>query len=369
MKFVCTQENLNKGLGIASHIASRNVTLPILNNVLIKTEEGVIKLITTNLEIGISAVIRGKVEIPGEITIQAKLLADYINLLPRENVELNLEGDNLNIKCGSFKTFIKGLGSSDFPLIPEIERTEEIFLSAADFKKGLAQVMFSVAMDESRPEISGVFFHFNQTSLTLAGTDSYRLAEKKLALKTGPAEEKNIIVPLKTVQEVYRILSESAENEVSLFVSDNQILFKLNGEVELISRLIEGQYPDYQQILPASNKTKVKVNTNEFIKIIRSASLFCKPGINDVKVTVNCAHKNVVVASLNSSVGENVVTLPAEGTGEDNEAVFNFRYLLDGLNNLEAGEVNLELISPSSPGVFKPVGDDSYLYVIMPIRQ
>ena len=368
MKIICTQENLNKGLGAASHIASRNVTLPILNNILIKASKGMIKLMATNLEMGISAVIRGKIEREGEVTIQARLIADYINLLPRENVELNLEGDNLNIRCGNYKTFIKGLAAGDFPLIPEIEKKGEIVIEAGDLKKAIAQVMFAVTLDEARPEISGVYFSFSGKTLTMVGTDSYRLAEKKVNLKNGETENKNIIVPLKTIQEVYRILSDDFGNEVGLFVNHNQILFRFN-EVELISRLIEGQYPDYQQILPDNAKTQAKVNINDFMRVIKSASLFCKPGINDVKLAVLGEKKSIIVASLNSSVGENVVNVEAEVSGEDNEAVFNFRYLLDGLNNLDVAEVNLELISGNAPGVLKPAGDATYLYVVMPIRQ
>jgi len=356
-------------LGIASHIASRNVTLPILNNVLIKASDGMIKLMATNLEMGISAVIRGKVESEGEFTIQARLIAEYINLLPRENVELSLEGDNLNIKCGNYKTFIKGMAAGDFPLIPEIEKNNEVIMDAGDFKKAISQVMFAVTLDEARPEISGIYFSFSGKTLTMVGTDSYRLAEKKVNLKNGATEDKNIIVPLKTVQEVYRILSDDVGNEISLFVNDNQILFRFNGEVELISRLIEGQYPDYQQILPENSKTQAKVNVNDFMRVIKSASLFCKPGINDVKLAISGDKKSVIVASLNSSVGENVVNVEAEITGEDNEAVFNFRYLLDGLNNLDTADVSLELISGNAPGVLKSAGDNSYLYVIMPIRQ
>lgn len=369
MKLICTQENLNKGLNIVSHIASRNVTLPILNNVLLKAENGAIKLVSTNLEIGISAIVRGKIEREGEFTVQARLLADYISLLPKENIELNLEGDNLNIKCSSYKTFIKGLSAGDFPLIPQIEQKDEIKVNAMEFKKALASVIFAVTLDESRPEIGGVYFNFSGPTLTLVGTDSYRLSEKKLVLKQSAGEGKSLILPLKTAQELFRILYDEGDGEISLFVSDNQILFKLSGEVELVSRLVEGQYPDYKQILPEATKTQAKVMVNDFIKVIKSASLFCKPGINDVKVAVSKDKKSVVVASLNSSVGENVVNVDAEISGEDNEAVFNFRYLLDGLNNLDSGEASLELISGNAPGLIKPAGDDSYQYIVMPIRQ
>lgn len=369
MKFTCTQENLNRGLNLASHIANRNTTLPILNNVLIKATGGVINLSTTNLEIGIAAQLRGKVEKEGEFTVQAKLLTDYINLLPRENVELELDDQTLYLKCGKYKTFIKGVAATDFPLIPEMERKESVTLKSGDLKNALGQVVFAVALDESRPEISGVLFSFSGKTLTIVGTDSYRLAEKKVKLNSSTAEDKKLIIPLRTLQEVHRILIDSPDEEITIYLNDNQILFKLNNEVELTSRLVEGQYPDYQQIIPTMSKTKAKVRTAELNRVVKSVSLFCKPGINDVKLDFKTDKNELVVSAVNSAVGENLVTVEAELTGDDNEAVFNYRYLLDGLNNLDSEEIEIELVSAATPGLIKPVKRDDYLYIVMPIRQ
>ncbi|MFA6304645.1 MAG: DNA polymerase III subunit beta [Patescibacteria group bacterium] len=369
MKFTCTQENLNKGLMTVGHIANRNLTLPILNNVLIKATGGAVTLSTTNLEIGITASVRGKIEKPGEFTVQAKLIADYVNLLPRENIELDLEGDVLNIKCGNHKTSVKGIGAGEFPLIPEMEKEKMISLTSADLKSALSQVIFTVAIDETRPEISGVLFYFSGKNLTIVGTDSYRLAEKKIAFKGEVLGEKKIIIPLRTLQELYRILTDGSGAEVLVYTNDNQILFKIGEEVELTSRLVEGQYPDYQQIIPTDCRTKAKVKTHELIRVIKSASLFCKPGINDVKLSFILSKNELVVSSINSSVGENIAKVDVEITGTDNEAIFNYRYLLDGLNNLPSDEVMIELVSNSAPGILKPVKDGDYLYIIMPIRQ
>ena len=354
---------------MVSNVAGRSATLPILNNVLIKAGGGEIKLSTTNLEIGMSAVIRGKVEKEGEFTVQARLLADYASLLPKENVEINVEDQSLNLKCGTFKTVIKGVDASAFPLIPEMERREEIQVKARDLKKALARVVFTVSLDESRPEISGVYFKFSGNQMTIVGTDSYRLAEVKVNLVKGNAGDKDLIVPLRTVQELYRILSEAGDKDIQAFLNENQILFKLGVEVELTSRLVEGQYPDYQQIIPTAKKTEAKVKVAELVKVVKSASLFCKPGINDVKLSFMADKNQVMISSLNSAVGENLINLELECSGEDNEVVFNYRYLLDGLNNLGSDEAKLEIISGNAPGLIKPVGDDSYLYIIMPIRQ
>jgi len=370
MRFTCTQENLNKGLQTVSHISGRNASLPILNNILFKIKDGQIILNATNLEIGVSCVVRGKVDEPGEFTIQAKLMTDFISLLPKQNVEVELKEDSFHINCGNHQTTIKGVDAQDFPLIPEINQSKPYIIKTSDLRNGLSQVMFSVTLDDSRPEISGVLFDFNGQKLTIAGTDSYRLAEKKLSLQATPAtEERKAIIPLRTLQELHRILlTDEAGEQVEIFLDDNQILFKY-GEIELISRLVEGQYPDYQQIIPSDQKTKAIIKTSEFLRVVKSASLFCKPGINDVKLTFLPASSEVVVSSINSAIGENLAKVEAKISGEDNEVVFNYRYLLDGLNNINADEVSLEIVSESAPGLLKKASDDSYLYIIMPIRQ
>jgi len=369
MKFICTQENFYKGLNRVVNVASKSVTLPILNNVLIKTGEGGIVLSTTNLEIGVKTIVRGKVEKEGEFTIQAKLLAEFTALLPKENIKMELIEQALHIECQNYKTSIKGLTAADFPVIPEISKEKYVKVRVKDLKKALAQVIFAVTLDEARPEISGVLLKFSGNILTLTGTDSYRLAEKKIKTESELKEEIAVVVPLKTLQEVARILTDEPEKEVTVFINNNQILFQLDGEIELISRLIEGNYPDYEQIIPKSCKTTAKFDVNEIIKVVKSTSLFCKPGINDIKTTLVPEKKEITIMAANSSVGENTAKLEAEITGNDNKVVFNYRYLLDGLNNLGSKEGLLELTSESTPGIIKPEGDDSYLYIIMPIRQ
>ncbi|HAH04721.1 MAG: polymerase III subunit beta protein [Parcubacteria group bacterium GW2011_GWA2_43_17] len=369
MKFTCTQENLNKALALVSHVASRSATLPILNNVLLEVKNGLINLNSTNLEIGINTNLRGKVEKEGSFTVQAKLLADYINLLPKENVEIELKDQTLYVKSKNQETYVKGLDANDFPVIPEVEKGEPLVVKSADLRQALNQVMFAVTLDESRPEISGVLFLINKTALVLVGTDSYRLAEKKITFINPATEEKQIIVPLRTLQELSRILNEVEGSETNIYVNDSQILFSLNGEVELISRLIEGQYPDYQQIIPTEFKSQIKIRVDELIRAIKSVSLFCKPGINDVKFSFLSHKKELVISAANSGVGENTVTLPIDISGNDNEVVFNYRYFLDGLNNLGSAEATIEMVNDSAPGVVKPAGQDSYLYIVMPIRQ
>lgn len=368
MKISCTQENLHRGLNIISHLAAKNTNLPILNNVLIKTKEGGVNLSATNLEIGINCVVRAKVEKEGIFTVPANLLANFISLLNNEEkVDIELINKELVINSGKQKTKIKGEDASEFPLIPEVAREEKYVVSCADLKQALSQVAFASSLDETRIEISGVLFNFNDQGLTMAATDSYRLAEKKIPCKEK-GKDKQIIVPQRAAAELLRILAVTTEEDVHIYTNDNQILFSLD-QVEIISRLIEGNYPDYTQIIPKQEKTKVIIEKGELIKIIKRAALFSKSGINDVNLEINAEKQEMVVKSASSLVGENINELAVRTEGEDNSIVFNYRYLLDGLNNLLGDKAVLKIIDSSSPGVFQGEKQDDYLYIIMPIKQ
>ncbi len=382
MKLSCIQENLNRGLLIYSHIASKNISLPILNNILFRAENGVITLLATNLEIGIKCVVRGKIEKDGVIALPAKLFADYIASLPNEKIDLNLQDQNIQIKCKKFETRIRGVGVSDFPLIPEINKEGGYSLDVGKFREAINQVIFAVSPNEIRPEISGIFLHFDgqKKKLTVASTDSYRLAEKSLDLVNGENENvKDAIVPARTMQEILRILSIFRDTEdpespsvLKVYLAENQILFSLNS-VDLISRVIDGQYPDYQQIIPSNWKTKAAINRNELARLVKTASLFAKPGIFDVTFTFYPGKNGageLVLSSANSQFGENTVKLDTELQGGKNEITLNYRYLLDGLGAIESDEVFLEITSSDSPCLLRPKAESSdYLYIIMPIKK
>lgn len=325
-----------------------------------------IKLTSTNLEIGINCQVRGKIEAEGKITVQAKLLADYINSLSHDRVDLSAEKDNLRIASGQAQTVIKGSPAEEFPLIPKVEKKRNYQVKVKEFKKAVMQVIFAAAADESRPEISGIFLKPENNSLTLAATDSYRLAERKIKLEKESKEGEGVIIPARTLQELVRILSDDTE-VLDFYLNENQALFEFDG-IEIISRLIEGQYPDYRQIIPKEYKTKVTLNTREFVKIVRTTSLFCKPGINDVNLEFLPEGK-VVVSASNTQVGENISEIAGQVEGEKNKIVFNYRYLLDGLASLETENFNLELSDEANPGVIRPEGGTDHLYIIMPIRQ
>jgi len=381
MKFSCTQENLRQGLSIVSHIANKSVNLPILENVLIRAEESGLRFMATNLEIAVSCNIRGKVESQGEFTVPSKLLADYVTLLPKERVDVEQADAALTVSCGTYQTRLNGIGAAEFPLIPTVESEQKFSVNVNDLRRAIGQVIFSVASNESRPEISGVLFKFvpqnGNLSLVLAATDSYRLAEKTLTVnKEGSSkldEQMSVIVPARAVAEVVRILGvfkdavDNPEN-IEIVVADNQIMFSY-GDVELISRTIEGKYPDYRQLIPASFETEVTIQKEDLLRAVKATSLFSRTGLNDIHLKFR-ANQAVKVKANNPQTGEHSAEVDGETTGKDNGITVNFRYFIDGVNNMETEKVTMQLIDGVSPCLVRPAGESpDYLYIVMPIRQ
>lgn len=367
MKCACTQENLSHGLSVVGHIASKNTTLPILNNILLRAENGLLHLSATNLEIGITKRIRGKIEKEGSITIPSKVFSEYVALLDDTTVNLEQDGATLGIKSDTGETKLRGMPAEDFPLIPKIEQKGGFQCPAASLKEGITQVIFAAAYDDARPEISGALLRFHSKELTIVATDSYRLAEKHIPLAGGPSEPTSVIVPVRALQELLRILGHEGET-VALYLAENQILF-VHNETELISRLIDGQYPNYEQIIPVAHESQATIETAEFVKGVRATSLFSRPGINDLTVQLGAEKKSIVLQAANAQVGENRLELAAKVEGKENSIVFNSRYLLDGLSNMQSPSVAFQMTNSASPGVFRPVGTDDYVYIIMPIKQ
>jgi len=368
MRFVCKQENLIKALNKMSGLVGKNFNLPILNNILIKTDEDGIEILATNLEVGIKTKVRGKIEEKGRITIPAKIFTDYITLINGdENIEIKTEEDKIIIKSGEWQTKIKTSSAEDYPLIPEIEEKQTIKLKIDEFKKTLNQVLFAASFDEARPELTGVLFWLKDNKLILTTTDSYRLAEKKNDFNEKNEGDIKVIVPLKTFQEINKIINNEEDEEIKVVLDENQIKFEF-GENILISRLIEGEYPDYKQIIPDNFKTSFEVDSHELIKAIKAASLFTKSGIFDITFEIK---KDILeISSINSQVGENNIKIKTNNfSGEDVKIIFNYRYLLDGLQNIQANKIKILVNSESSPAIFKPTNQDEYLYLVMPIRQ
>lgn len=368
MKISCTQENLMRGLSIVVHLAGKNATLPILSNVLLQATTGGIELTTTNLEIGIRVTIRGKVEREGNFTVQARLLTDYISLLPQDKVDIEVSERIMRISSGGNETTLKGLLAEEFPLLPVIEKQNGIRVRVRDIEDAISKTSFTVALDETRPEIGGVLCVVKNKTITFVGTDSYRLAERHIPLEEDFRGEERFILPVKTLQELIKAISGELEEVMNIYWSENQISF-VWGDVECVSRLIEGQYPDYQQIIPKDFQTTIVVPREDLIKTVKTASLFAKSGINDVALQVLVGEKTIVVSSANQQIGENVSRLKANVEGVDNTIVFNYRYLLDGLASFHTPDVRLQIIDSDNPGLLRPEGEEGHIYLVMPIKK
>lgn len=378
MKLSCTKENLHQGLSITSHLMTKNVNLPILQNVLMKAEGGSIRFTSTNLEIAVNCTVRGKIEEAGEYTIPSKLFFDYVTLLPDETIHIQAQDETIHVECGNNKTKINGLSASEFPLVPKVEGNQLYTIPVEDLKHALSQVLFSVATNESRPELTGVlmrFFSFEgEGRLKMASTDSYRLSEKVIPLIGIVSEEKQIIVPSRTLSELNRILSIFKDEVdipslLSLSISQNQVVFTY-GSVELVSRAIDEQYPDYEQIIPKQFQTKVVIDREDFMKSVKAASLFSKNGLYDVTLDFSASEQMVKVQSADAIRGQNTSMCPAEISGQPNTVSVNYRYLLDGLQAIDNEQIVFEMIDASNPCLVTPHGKTAgYRYVLMPIRQ
>lgn len=370
MKFSCLQENLSHGLNMVGRVAGiSKAGLPILSNILLTAKKGSLKLTTTNLEIAVESKVRAKIEKEGQITIPAQLLVNYIELLPNEPISFELIKTELNIKTKNQKSKIKGISAEEFPIIPQIEKKIKYSIKGEELKNALEKTLFTISPSETRVEISGALFAFNYPSknkLTIVGTDSYRLAEKIVDFNSNNGKnEKRIIIPTRALQELLKIIKDG--DQIEIYLSDNQILF-IYQDTELISRIINGEYPDYRQIIPEGIRTKIIVNREDFLRTIKATSFFSKSGINDIVLKFSSKENKIQVSSLNNQVGESHANIKAEITGEQNEITFNYRYLIDGLNNASGEEVLLDIVNDNTPGKLTSEKDKDYLYLIMPIK-
>ncbi len=376
MKLLILKDKLRDGIGIVERISTKSLSLPILENILIKTEGNFINLTTTNLEIGINWWSLVKVEKEGKITTLAKPLSNFINLLPNKPVLLELKDSFLNIECNNYKARLKSADTENFPIIPKIESSESISINSNTFCQSLSQVVDIPTFSTARPEISGIYLLFEKNSIKITGTDSFRLGEKTIFLDSDfpNAHFKNysIILPQRTAKEIINIFGEK-KGDIKIFFSQNQIQFEFpmiettHPQIQLMSKLVEGEYPNYQDIIPKKYKTKVILPKNEFLNQIKSASLFSGK-ISEVKFKINPKKNEVEFYSQNPDLGEYQSFLLGKIEGEGVEVSFNYRFLIDGLLNIKSPEVTLEFNGEDGPVVLKPIGDSTYIYVVMPIK-
>ncbi len=364
MKLIVTKDNLKKGLFLVSRVVGIGNPLQVLNNILIKTDQGRVKLSSTNLEIGVNTWVGGKIDEEGSLTVPARLINDYVNNLPTDKVILQNKENTLTVESDNYHTNIKGLSADDFPLIPQVSDEAFAKIDGAEFREALAETIWATAQNETQPEISGVYMAFEDDKLRVAATDRYRLAERIAVLKESVKSTRDAIIPFRTITELYKILA-TGSGEVGIYFSETQVLFKFD-ETELISRLIDGQYPDYRQIIPKEYKTEAVVGREELLHAIKATALFASES-NNIQLAVS-EKEGITVSASSAAAGENTTKVSAKILGSDNNAVFNFKYLLDCLNNLTEKNVVLKLISDSSPAQVTPEGRTNYTYIVMPIK-
>jgi DNA polymerase-3 subunit beta len=380
MRVTCLQENLSRGLSIVGRAVATRSTLPVLSNILLSAEEGRLKLVTTNLEIGVNCWIGARIDDEGSITVPARLLTEFVNSMPPGpiDMELAVRTQTLHLKAGRFEANIKGIDASDFPLVPTADTLRDtagavhITLAADTFRSMIDQVTFAAATDESRPILTGVLAEFESDALNLAAADGFRLSVRRETTDMGLSSPVNIIIPARALDEVSRI-SSGQEDPVQVIITParNQVLFHLDS-VDLVSQLIEGKFPDYDQIIPKEYATRAVVNTQDLLKAVKVSHLFARESANSVRFHVvpgtELTPGHMTITATSAELGDNVGEIDASVEGNEVEIAFNAKYMIDALSATDSAEVALTTTVPTSPGVIRPADGDDYVCVIMPMH-
>ncbi|NTW75337.1 MAG: DNA polymerase III subunit beta [Candidatus Moranbacteria bacterium] len=383
MKVICTQENLSKALSFLERATGKQTALPILSNFLLKVEKGRLKLSSTNLEIGVTVYVNAKIDGISEIAAPVKVISNFVGNLPGGDVvTMDVQGNVVAIESSGYDMKVRGLDPKDFPIIPERKGDVSFRLPAQSLKSALQRILPCVSMNESRLELSGVNMLFSDQEVCLAATDSFRLAEQVLRLPEGGSSEgyisfrsenPSLILPFVAMQELSRIISPETEH-VAVTFEENQVFFDIDG-VSVVSRIINGKYPDYKQILPKEFAYSARLSRDEFLRSVRMAGVFTSQTSGEMTISVLPEKNEIQVSARSSEVGENRTTVHGEIIGGDPiQIVFNPRYVIDGLNALQGESVIFLLNSASSPAGFRMVGpdgtiDQDFLYIAMPIRK
>ncbi len=373
MKLSCLQENLNRGLSVVGRAVAVRTTLPITNNVLLATDQSRLKLAATNLEMAISCWIGAKVEEEGAITVPARLLTEFISSLPSEKVDIGLspQTKTLGLKCARFEARISGVDAKDFPPIPKVDEGITTKIDVEALRQGITQVVFAAATEESRPVLTGVDAEFDGDLLTLAAADGFRLAVYKLPLAEPVSQKTEVIIPARTLGELNRLMADQEEAvEITVNPNKSQALFRLKN-IELVSQLIQGTFPNYAQLIPKSYNTRAVISVADFLRAAKTASIFARDGSGIVRLVVapggELTPGKVIVSARSEEIGDDVGEIDAIVEGEEAKIAFNGKYLTEVLSVLHEAQVALETTNPSSPGVVRPVGVDNYVHVVMPM--
>lgn len=368
MRLSLTQENLSRALSSVGRAVSARASLPVLSNVLLATDGNRLRLSATNLEIGINYWVGSKVEQQGSLTVPARLFAEFVSSLPHGTIELSGNDTVLTVKTINYESKLNGIMADEFPEIPTVTTDPVVTLPALELKEALAQVVVAASADEARPVLAGVYLYVEDGGLYLVATDSYRLAEKRIELGDGAPEALSVIVPARTMQELARLLGDAAET-VEVYLDENQVMFRL-GDIELVSRLIEGQFPQYRGIIPEQAESSFEIDVAEFTRITKVASLFARESAGSVKLDIR-AEGQVSVMSSDSEVGGNTSMADCEVAGGDAQVSLNARYLTDALSVMKSSRVAFATSGKDKACVLSPAGDgatDDYMHIVMPLR-
>ncbi len=371
MKLSVLQENLGKGLSIVGRAVATRTTLPITQNVLVATDQSRLKLCATNLEMAITCWIGAKVEVDGAITVPARLLTEFISSLPSDRVDLTLSQRTLELKCGRFEARISGMAAEDFPPIPQVGDGIIAKVEVNALKEAIGQVVFAAATEESRPVLTGVHTEFDGDKLTLAAADGFRLGVHKTKLLSPVSNKGAVIIPARALNELNRLLGDQEEPvDITVNQQKSQALFRLKN-MEMVSQLIQGAFPNYAQLIPQSYTTRAVVDIAQFSRAVKMSAIFARDGSGIVRLVVTpgegVAAGKMTVSARAEEIGDNVGEIDALVDGEPAKIAFNSKYLQDVLGVLRQTQIALEVTTPSSPGVIRPVGVDNYVHVVMPM--
>lgn len=362
MKLVVTQENLSRALNTVGRVASAKTSLPILSNILLKTDNNRLLLAATNLEIAITEYIGAKVVSDGSITLPARLLTEYVSNLPKGTVSLELDGTKLHINADNYHSTINGVAADEFPALPQITEPLELKLPATLLKRSISQTILTASHDDTRPVLTGVYAHTHEGSLYFAATDGYRLSEKKLI---EVESELQVIIPASALSDVVRVMSDDCE-EVTVQIDDQQVNFRMN-DTEVTSRLIDGKFPDYRQLIPKQTEISFSAPKDELARITKIASLFARDSGGSITIKTDTTESKVSIHSLASQLGENTSEIQTVPSGEG-QVTLNSRYVIEALGTLDGSVIDFGFSGKLAPCVLTAQKDSSYQHIIMPLK-
>jgi DNA polymerase-3 subunit beta len=375
MKVTVLQENLARGLGTVAKAVSPRSTLPVLANILIASDEGRLRLSATNLEMGITCWIPARIDEEGSTTVPARTFSDLVSTLPGDQVLLKLDASTqtLNVRGGTSTNDIKCIDAQEFPPLPVPDFEGAVQINVGDFREMIHQVAFAASSDEARPVLMGVLVQVDNDKLTMAAADGFRLSVRKAVLSTPSPAPISAIVPAQALKELARVATDSEEPIYMVIPKGRgQVVFRVK-DVEVVSQLIDGTFPDFQQIIPRSYKSRTLVSTSSLLKACKQAEIFAREGSNVARLNIKSAQSEmqpseVEISATSEETGKNETIVEATVDGSGLLIAFNVKFLREALEVIRTPNVVLETSAPNAPGVVKPVGDDQFLHVIMPMH-